>query len=75
MVNEFERDVRIAKEKYKREKHAKPKYLIINKNTLLLIKSDIRKRQVFGLIDKRIYKGLYIAIDPDLEDYEFVITG
>lgn len=75
MVDKFECSVFEAKEKYRKEKYSEPKYLIINGNTFNFIKHDIKKRKLFGLLDKKIYKGLYIAIDNELEDYQFVITG
>ena len=75
MEDNFGYRVTAAKSEYKREKHNEPGYLIINRNTFISIKDEIRKRKTFGLIDKKIYKGLYIAIDNELDDYEFVIKG
>lgn len=75
MKEEFRRKVKKAIKEYEREKYSKPKYIIMSKNTLILVQDDVMIRKVFKLSDKKIYGGLYIAIDNDLEDYEFVILG
>ena len=75
MIEKFECRVIEAKENYWKENYIKPKYLIINENTFNFIKHDIKVKKLFRLINKKIYKGLYIAIDNELENYEFVITG
>lgn len=75
MLNKFERSVDKAKENYRKEKYNKPKYIIMNKKTLFKIKDKLCIKKLFGLVEKITYKGLYIAIDNELENYEFVITG
>ena len=75
MLNDFEYSVDVAKEKYRKEKYNRPKYIIMNKETLISIKDKIQVIKLFGLVKKKIYKELYVAIDNDLEDYQFVILG
>lgn len=75
MIDEFEYSVTDSYEKYRRENYRNPKYLIINNNTFSAIRDRVVKRKMFGILDKKIYKELYIAIDDELEDYEFVIAG
>lgn len=75
MLEEFGRKVKRAIKKYEIEKYNKPKYIVMSKNTFIFVKEDVRVRRVLGLVDKKIYGGLYIAIDNELEDYEFVILG
>lgn len=75
MLEEFGRKVKKAIKEYEREKYSKPKYIVMNRNTLIFVKDDVRVRQVLGLSDKKIYGGLYIAIDNELEDYDFAILG
>lgn len=75
MLNDFEYSVDIEKEKYRKEKRNRPKYIIMNKETLISIKDKIQVIKLFGLVRKKIYKELYVAIDNDLEDYQFVILG
>ena len=75
MVNDFEKRVIEARDNYRREKYMNPKYLIINENTFSTIKNKVVRRKMFLILDKKIYMELYIAIDNELEDYEFVITG
>lgn len=74
-IGEFERKVLIARAGYRIEKHNEPKYIVMNQNTLILISGRVGLRRMFGLVDKKIYKGLYIAIDNELENYDFVILG
>lgn len=75
MIDKFECSVDKEKEKYRKENYNRPKYIIMNKQTLIGIKDKIRVKKTFGLVEKITYKGLYIAIDNELENYEFVITG
>lgn len=75
MVDNFENSVDKEKENYRKEKYNRPKYIIINKNTLINIKDKVYKIKMYGLVEKITYKGLYIAIDNELEDYDFVILG
>lgn len=75
LIDDFERRVRETKNTYRKTRYHNPTYIILNSTTLGYIKHKIFRRKLFGLIDRKIYKGLYIAIDNELEDYEFIITG
>ena len=75
LIRDFELSVLRAKKDYKKENHNNPKYIVLNKNTHHFISEKIGRRSLFGLVDKKIYRGLYIAIDNELEDYDFAILG
>ena len=75
MLDDFERSVDKEKEKYRKDKYNRPKYIIINKNTLINIKDKLYKIKMYGLVERITYKELYIAIDNNLDDYDFVILG
>ena len=75
MLEDFERSVDKEKEKYRKDKYSRPKYIIINKNTLINIKDKLYKIKMYGLVERITYKELYIAIDNNLDDYDFVILG